>query len=166
MVSAATPFLLFNQCLPFLPFIKCLFLPLLLPDPPQPPVINGLEGEEVQAGRLLLLQCVSYGGNPLATLHWTKVSLSCHLLWRHCQQLLLTLSVPQTCWSSASSERRGSLHFLEGGHWGTEVHQRPPPDDQPSRQSGRAVLWECQSCVPISSVCEPQNHCALWVNIM
>lgn len=81
MVSAARPFLLFNQPLPFLPFIKCLFLPLLLPDPPQPPVINGLEGEEVQAGRLLLLQCVSYGGNPLATLHWTKVNLSCHLLW-------------------------------------------------------------------------------------
>lgn len=81
MVSAARPLLLFNQPLPFLPFIKCLFLPLLLPDPPQPPVINGLEGEEVQAGRLLLLQCVSYGGNPLATLHWTKVNLSCHLLW-------------------------------------------------------------------------------------
>lgn len=96
MVSAARPFLLFNQSLPFLPFIKYLFLPLLLLDPPQPPVINGLEGEEVQAGRLLLLQCVSFGGNPLATLHWTKVNLSCHLLFRLFQQLLVTLSVPQT----------------------------------------------------------------------
>lgn len=84
MVSAARPFLLFNQPLLFLPFIKCLFLSLLLPDPPQPPVINGLEGGEVQAGRLLLLQCVSDGGNPLATLHWTKVNLLFHLLWRHC----------------------------------------------------------------------------------
>lgn len=95
MASAARPFLLFNQPLPLFPFIKCLFLPLLLPDPPQPPVINGLEGEEVQAGRTLLLQCVSYGGNPLAALHWTKVDLSCHLLWLHCQELLVTLSVPQ-----------------------------------------------------------------------
>lgn len=98
MVSpAAKPSHLFNQPLPFLPFIKCLFLPLLLADPPQPPVINGLEGEEVQAGKLLLLQCVSYGGNPLPALHWTKVNRSCHLLWRHYQQLLVTLSVPQTC---------------------------------------------------------------------
>lgn len=71
------------------PFIKCLFSPLVLPDPPQPPVIIGLEGEEVKAGSLLLLQCVSYGGNPLATLHWTKVNLSRHLLRR---ELLVTLS--------------------------------------------------------------------------
>ncbi|XP_029359633.1 nephrin [Echeneis naucrates] len=40
--------------------------------PPQPPVIVGLEREEVKAGRMLLLECVSHGGNPLATLHWTK----------------------------------------------------------------------------------------------
>uniref|UniRef100_A0A3Q3VIY6 Uncharacterized protein n=1 Tax=Mola mola TaxID=94237 RepID=A0A3Q3VIY6_MOLML len=40
--------------------------------PPQPPVIVGLEREEVKAGRTLLLECVSHGGNPLATLHWTK----------------------------------------------------------------------------------------------
>ncbi|XP_034730728.1 nephrin isoform X2 [Etheostoma cragini] len=40
--------------------------------PPQPPVIVGLEREEVKAGRMLVLECVSYGGNPLATLHWTK----------------------------------------------------------------------------------------------
>ncbi|XP_026149975.1 nephrin isoform X2 [Mastacembelus armatus] len=40
--------------------------------PPQPPVIMGLEREEVKAGRMLVLECVSYGGNPLATLHWTK----------------------------------------------------------------------------------------------
>lgn len=63
--------------------------PLVLLDPPQPPVIIGLEGEEVKAGSLLLLQCVSYGGNPLATLHWTKVNLSRHLLRR---ELLVTLS--------------------------------------------------------------------------
>ncbi|XP_073341554.1 nephrin [Pagrus major] len=40
--------------------------------PPQPPVIVGLEREEVKAGRVLVLECVSHGGNPLATLHWTK----------------------------------------------------------------------------------------------
>uniref|UniRef100_A0AAQ5X978 NPHS1 adhesion molecule, nephrin n=1 Tax=Amphiprion ocellaris TaxID=80972 RepID=A0AAQ5X978_AMPOC len=30
------------------------------------------ELEEVKAGRMLVLQCVSHSGNPLATLHWTK----------------------------------------------------------------------------------------------
>ncbi|XP_026225697.1 nephrin isoform X2 [Anabas testudineus] len=40
--------------------------------PPQPPVIVGLEREEVKAGRMLVLKCVSHSGNPLATLHWTK----------------------------------------------------------------------------------------------
>ncbi|XP_053363734.1 nephrin [Clarias gariepinus] len=42
--------------------------------PPQPPVIEGLRGEEVKAGTYLRLVCLSYGGNPLATLHWTKNS--------------------------------------------------------------------------------------------
>ncbi|XP_056613688.1 nephrin isoform X1 [Triplophysa dalaica] len=40
--------------------------------PPQPPVIVGLEHPEVKAGTLLRLVCTSFGGNPLATLHWTK----------------------------------------------------------------------------------------------
>ncbi|XP_056236699.1 nephrin [Seriola aureovittata] len=40
--------------------------------PPQPPVIVGLEREEVKAGTMLGLECLSHGGNPLATLHWTK----------------------------------------------------------------------------------------------
>ncbi|XP_051535079.1 nephrin [Myxocyprinus asiaticus] len=40
--------------------------------PPQAPVIVGLENEEVKAGTSLRLVCMSYGGNPLATLHWTK----------------------------------------------------------------------------------------------
>ncbi|XP_044215898.1 nephrin isoform X2 [Thunnus albacares] len=40
--------------------------------PPLPPVIVGLEREEVLAERMLTLECVSHGGNPLATLHWTK----------------------------------------------------------------------------------------------
>lgn len=43
--------------------------------PPQPPVIIGLETGEVKAGRILTLVCVSHGGNPLATLHWSKVKL-------------------------------------------------------------------------------------------
>ncbi|KAJ8378923.1 hypothetical protein AAFF_G00232880 [Aldrovandia affinis] len=40
--------------------------------PPQAPVIDGLDSEEVKAGTLLKLVCSSRGGNPLATLHWTK----------------------------------------------------------------------------------------------
>ncbi|KTG31551.1 hypothetical protein cypCar_00036395, partial [Cyprinus carpio] len=41
--------------------------------PPQAPVIMGLKNEEVKAGSFLRLVCMSYGGNPLATLHWTKL---------------------------------------------------------------------------------------------
>ncbi|XP_076832454.1 nephrin isoform X2 [Brachyhypopomus gauderio] len=40
--------------------------------PPQVPVIEGLFSGEVKAGVSLTLVCMSYGGNPLATLHWTK----------------------------------------------------------------------------------------------
>uniref|UniRef100_A0A8C1GL12 NPHS1 adhesion molecule, nephrin n=1 Tax=Cyprinus carpio TaxID=7962 RepID=A0A8C1GL12_CYPCA len=40
--------------------------------PPQAPVIMGLKNEEVKAGSFLRLVCMSYRGNPLATLHWTK----------------------------------------------------------------------------------------------
>ncbi|KAL0984996.1 hypothetical protein UPYG_G00151590 [Umbra pygmaea] len=41
--------------------------------PPWPPVIRGLDNEGlVKRGTLLSLTCVSQGGNPLATLHWTK----------------------------------------------------------------------------------------------
>ncbi|KAG1951962.1 nephrin isoform X2 [Pimephales promelas] len=40
--------------------------------PPQAPVIMGLENEEVKAGSFLKVVCMSYGGNPLATLHWIK----------------------------------------------------------------------------------------------
>lgn len=54
---------------------------------PQPPVILGLERNEVKAERTLVLECVSYGGNPLATLHWTKVNLLRHLLRKLCNTL-------------------------------------------------------------------------------
>uniref|UniRef100_A0A8C9QW73 NPHS1 adhesion molecule, nephrin n=1 Tax=Scleropages formosus TaxID=113540 RepID=A0A8C9QW73_SCLFO len=40
--------------------------------PSQPPVLQGLEKDEVTAGTTLKLVCTSHGGNPLATLHWTK----------------------------------------------------------------------------------------------
>ncbi|KAK7156740.1 hypothetical protein R3I94_006700 [Phoxinus phoxinus] len=40
--------------------------------PPQAPVIMGLENGEVNAGSFLKVVCMSYGGNPLATLHWIK----------------------------------------------------------------------------------------------
>ncbi|CAB1334080.1 unnamed protein product [Coregonus sp. 'balchen'] len=52
-----------------------LHLPLSLSTsvPPQPPVIQGLDREGlVKRGTMLKLVCVSQGGNPLATLHWTK----------------------------------------------------------------------------------------------
>lgn len=73
-------------CLTFsflvLSFVKfiLIFLSHFLTVSPQPPVILGLEREEVKAGRTLVLRCVSQGGNPLATLHWTKVNLRRHLL--------------------------------------------------------------------------------------
>lgn len=57
-----------------------IFVSRFLPVPPQPPVIVGLEKDEVKAGRMLVLECVSYGGSPLATLLWTKVNLLHHLL--------------------------------------------------------------------------------------
>uniref|UniRef100_A0A3B3XTE2 NPHS1 adhesion molecule, nephrin n=1 Tax=Poecilia mexicana TaxID=48701 RepID=A0A3B3XTE2_9TELE len=50
-----------------------LFLSLpLLTDPPEPPYIIGLDRDVVKAGSLLVLECVSHGGNPLGTLQWTK----------------------------------------------------------------------------------------------
>ncbi len=57
------------------PFVKSnfIFVSCFLAVPPQPPVIMGLERDEVKAGRVLVLECVSLGGNPLATLQWTKV---------------------------------------------------------------------------------------------
>nr|XP_014267518.1 nephrin isoform X4 [Maylandia zebra] len=48
---------------------------------PQPPVILGLERNEVKAERTLVLECVSYGGNPLATLHWTKNGEVLSMTW-------------------------------------------------------------------------------------
>lgn len=74
--------------MPF-PFVKSIFIfvSCFLAVPPQPPVIVGLEREEVKAGRMLVLECVSHGGNPLATLHWTKVNLRHHLLRRLCNTL-------------------------------------------------------------------------------
>lgn len=59
-----------------------IFVSRFLAVPPQPPVIVGLEREEVKAGRILVLECVSYGGSPLATLLWTKVIFLHHLLRR------------------------------------------------------------------------------------
>ncbi|XP_060753669.1 nephrin [Neoarius graeffei] len=49
--------------------------------PPQAPVIEGLRSEEVNAGTLLRLVCLSYGGNPLATLHWTKNDEVLSTIW-------------------------------------------------------------------------------------
>uniref|UniRef100_A0AAY4AUH0 NPHS1 adhesion molecule, nephrin n=1 Tax=Denticeps clupeoides TaxID=299321 RepID=A0AAY4AUH0_9TELE len=42
------------------------------PVPPHPPVIIGLESEEVKAGTVLKLKCLSNGGNPLPMMHWKK----------------------------------------------------------------------------------------------
>ncbi|MCJ8740330.1 hypothetical protein PDJAM_G00057640 [Pangasius djambal] len=49
--------------------------------PPQAPVIEGLRSEEVNAGTHLRLVCLSYGGNPLATLHWTKNDEVLSTIW-------------------------------------------------------------------------------------
>ncbi|KAL4657723.1 nephrin, partial [Arapaima gigas] len=40
--------------------------------PPQPPVLEGLEMDEVKAGTTLRLVCTAHSGNPLATLQWSK----------------------------------------------------------------------------------------------
>ncbi|KAK1151887.1 nephrin isoform X3 [Acipenser oxyrinchus oxyrinchus] len=40
--------------------------------PPQPPRIEGYDRPEVKAGETLSLECKSIGGNPLATLQWSK----------------------------------------------------------------------------------------------
>lgn len=64
-----------------------IFVSRFLAVPPQPPVILGLEREDVKAGRILVLECVSHGGNPLASLHWTKVNPQHHLLRRLCETL-------------------------------------------------------------------------------
>lgn len=76
----ASPFFLLrflSPSVPF-PFVKSIIIfvsHFLAVPPPRPPVIMGLEREEVTAGRMLVLDCVSQGGNPLATLHWTKVNI-------------------------------------------------------------------------------------------
>lgn len=84
---------LFQFLSPSMPFafVKSIFIFVsrFLAVPPQPPVIVGLEREDVKAGRTLVLECVSHGGNPLATLHWTKVNLLHHLLRRLCNTLSL-----------------------------------------------------------------------------
>lgn len=48
--------------------------------PPQPPVLEGLDTETVPAGTSLKLVCISHGGNPLAMLHWIKVSKKDHAM--------------------------------------------------------------------------------------
>lgn len=85
-------FSFFPLSLPFasLPLHQALglFLSLVfLAVPPRPPVIVGLERAEVRAGRVLLLKCVSHGGNPLASVHWTKVNLFLHLLRKLCDTM-------------------------------------------------------------------------------
>ncbi|XP_047676954.1 nephrin isoform X2 [Tachysurus fulvidraco] len=49
--------------------------------PPQAPVMEGLRSEEVNAGTHLRLVCLSFGGNPLATLHWSKNDEVLSTIW-------------------------------------------------------------------------------------
>ncbi|TWW79368.1 Nephrin Renal glomerulus-specific cell adhesion receptor [Takifugu flavidus] len=72
--------------------------------PPQPPVIIGLEGEEVKAGSLLLLQCVSYGGNPLATLHWTKNGEVVSISWKEDAEAQKSISTLRLMISPADNQ--------------------------------------------------------------
>lgn len=69
------PLFLSPHFLPFFPkMLLHLSLSLSTSVPPQHPVIQGLDREgPVKRGTMLKLVCVSQGGNPLATLHWTKV---------------------------------------------------------------------------------------------
>lgn len=96
-VLLATPWFCFSELLHLFSSLTSSSVPFLLVTPhphppfltvaPQPPVILGLERNEVKAERTLVLECVSYGGNPLATLHWTKVNLLRHLLRKLCNTL-------------------------------------------------------------------------------
>ena len=46
---------------------------ICVPDPPGPPEIQGyIEGETIRMGQTVSLTCVSYGGNPLATITWYR----------------------------------------------------------------------------------------------
>ncbi|CAL8248752.1 unnamed protein product [Lota lota] len=54
--------------------------------PPRPPVIRGLEGEEVRGGSVLTLVCVSQGGNPLAAVHWMKNGERVSTSWQENQE--------------------------------------------------------------------------------
>ncbi|XP_058269543.1 nephrin isoform X2 [Hemibagrus wyckioides] len=63
-----------NQALETMTLMKVYF-------PPQAPVIDGLRSEEVNAGSHLRLVCLSYGGNPLATLHWSKNNEEVLTIW-------------------------------------------------------------------------------------
>ena len=69
------PLFLSPHFLPFFPkMLLHLSLSLSTSVPPQHPVIQGLDREgPVKRGTMLKLVCVSQGGNPLATLHWTKI---------------------------------------------------------------------------------------------
>lgn len=50
-------------------FIVC----ITFPDPPGPPEIKGYnEGETIRMGQTVSLTCLSYGGNPPATITWFR----------------------------------------------------------------------------------------------
>uniref|UniRef100_A0A3Q4HL12 NPHS1 adhesion molecule, nephrin n=1 Tax=Neolamprologus brichardi TaxID=32507 RepID=A0A3Q4HL12_NEOBR len=72
---------LFISCSSSVPFLLVTPHPPFLTVAPQPPVILGLERNKVKAERTLVLECVSYGGNPLATLHWTKNGEVLSMTW-------------------------------------------------------------------------------------
>ena len=70
---------LINPTDPFPPALTLGVLSILMyflvffPDPPQPPEIKGYtEGETIRMGQSVNLECVSYGGNPLATITWFR----------------------------------------------------------------------------------------------
>ncbi|TNN02447.1 hypothetical protein fugu_009934, partial [Takifugu bimaculatus] len=85
--------------------------------PPQPPVIIGLEGEEVKAGSLLLLQCVSYGGNPLATLHWTKNGEVVSISWKEDAEAQKSISTLRLMISPADNQAELSCESANLVSW-------------------------------------------------
>ncbi|KAG9341768.1 hypothetical protein JZ751_018490 [Albula glossodonta] len=89
--------------------------------PPQAPVIEGLEREELKAGTILKLVCSSYGGNPLATLHWTKVKPEDNMAELCCESVNQVSPRPQSIYRTlrvlfepAALKVLGSSDAVEG----------------------------------------------------
>lgn len=120
----------------------------LLTVPPQPPVILGLERQEVRAGTVLVLECVCQSGNPLANLQWTKVN-PCKSMYMGVSEgnmFSTTTHFPRPCFTFLScvcirlSEWRGFTEDVGRRCCGAYVQKCPPSENQPCGQPSNTEL--------------------------